>query len=345
MSQVAVCPQVVSAGRAGAQVRAARVCGLGAYVPEQVLTNRDLEQMVDTSDEWIVSHTGISQRHIARDDQACSDLAAEAASMALARSGIPRDQIELILVATVTPDHSFPATACYVQDKLGLPQCACFDVGTGCTGFIYGLAIGGAFVAAGLHDYVLVMAAETLSKVTDWEDRSTCVLFGDGAGAAVLGPTEPGDGLLAYHMVTDGSVADLLQLPAGGSRQPITPDALQRREQYIRMAGHDVFKLAVRGIPEVALAALDKAGLVPEDVDLLVMHQANQRIIDAAAKRFDLPPEKVVCNVDRYGNTSAASIPIALAEAEEDGRLQRGSIVLMVGFGAGFSLGACVVRW
>ena len=346
MSDVLVEPRIAAPRPGLLPVRSARPCGLGFHVPERVLTNHDLESMVDTSDEWIVSHTGIRERHIASDDEACSDLAAEAARKALEGSGIDPRDIGLLVVATVTPDRVFPATAAYVQQRLGLPQSiCCFDLVSGCTGFIYALAAGSAFISSGMYEHALVIGADLLSKMTNWEDRATCVLFGDGAGAAVLGPAEPGDGILSHAMSNDGSAAELLFIPAGGSRQPITPEALARGEQYIHMLGHDVFKLAVRGIPEVALEALERAHMVPEDVDLLVMHQANQRIIDAAARRFGLPPDRVVSNLDRYGNTSAASIPIALAEAEEDGRLQPGDIVLMVGFGAGFSLGACVVRW
>jgi len=333
-------------GEGGADtVGGSRIVAIGSHVPEKVLTNADLEQMVDTTDEWIVSHTGIRERHIASDGEATSDLSIAAARRALEKCDIDPQQIGLVIVATVTPDEPFPATASFVQHALGLQRCAAFDVINGCTGFIYGLALASSLIRTRQEQYVLVIAAETLSKITDWQDRSTCVLFGDGAGAAVVGPAEPGTGILAVEWSTNGSAAHLLNLPAGGSRRPITHELIDQRQHYIKMQGHEVFKLAVRGIPEISLGALHKAGLTPQDVDLLVMHQANQRIIDAAAKRFDLPPEKVAVNVDRYGNTSAASIPIALAEAEQQGRLKPGDIVLMVGFGAGFSLGAAVVEW
>jgi 3-oxoacyl-[acyl-carrier-protein] synthase-3 len=315
------------------------------YVPEQVLTNRDLEAMVETSDEWIVSRTGIRERRIASRDQASSDLAYEASLKALERAGIAAEDLDLILVATITPDMAFPATACILQDKLGARKAAAFDLSAACSGFIYGLAAASSFISTGMYKYVLVVGAECLSRITDYEDRNTCILFGDGAGAAVLGPVREGAGFRSFVLGADGSGGDLLKLPAGGSRLPITGEVLAQRLQYLKMAGRDVFKFAVRVMGNSADEALAKAGLSREDIDLLVPHQANMRIIQAALERLGLGPEKCAINLDRYGNVSAASIPIALAEAVETGRVQSGDRLLLVGFGGGLTYGACVLIW
>jgi len=325
----------------------AKVLGLGAYLPERVLTNAELEARpeLETSDEWIVRRTGIRERRLAADDQATSDLATLAAQACLADAGMAPEDLDLIIVATVTPDMLFPATACLVQRNLDARKAAAYDVLLGCTGFVSALATGAQFVENGSLDHILVIGAETLSRITNWTDRATCVLFGDGAGAVVLGPGEAGEGLLSFVMSNNGQAADLLKQPAGGSRQRVTPEAAAAHLDCVHMEGKELFRLAVEGVPVVAEAAIEKAGLGPEDIDLLVMHQANTRIIDAAADRLGFPAEKKVVTIARHGNTSAASMPLALAELRAQGGLSRGDTVLLVGFGAGFALAAAVLRW
>ncbi|NSW55045.1 MAG: ketoacyl-ACP synthase III [Armatimonadetes bacterium] len=327
------------------EVRGACIKGLGAYVPERVLTNQDLCDIVDTSDEWIVEHTGIRERRILADDQASSDLAFEAARKALENAGISVDDLDMIIVATITPDMPFPATASIVQDMLGAKGVGTFDVVTGCTGWVQALVTGSQYIQTGAADHVLVIAAESLTRITNWTDRSTCVLFGDGACAAVLGPCAPGQGLLAFAMDTQGDSAELLMIPAGGSRTRLTPEALADYQHLLQMDGHEVFKLAVRGVPEIARRCMEKAGLEMSQVDVCVLHQANLRIIDAAAKRLDIPYERMVINLDKYGNTSAASVGIALDEYARETGLKPGDVVLLVAFGAGFSLASAVFRW
>ncbi|MEA3400684.1 MAG: beta-ketoacyl-ACP synthase III [Armatimonadota bacterium] len=329
-------------------LRPAVITGVGSYVPERVLTNADLEEIVDTSDEWIVSHTGIRERRIASDEQATSDLGIEASLRALEDAGIGPEDLGLIVCATVTPDHLFPATANIIQDRIGAENAAAFDLLSGCTGFVYGLYVARQFIATGESDPVLVIAAEKLTSITDWTDRSTCVLFGDGAGAAVVaaGDGDPDRvGLVAFELESYGEHGGLLIVPAGGSRQPLDEELLAAHDDCLHMSGPELFKLAVRGIPEVAGKTIARAGITNRDIDWVVMHQANMRIIDAAARRLDIPNERMVVNVDRYGNTSGASMAIALDEVYRDGRLQPGDNVLMVGFGAGFSLGGAVIRW
>ncbi|MGQ9729960.1 MAG: beta-ketoacyl-ACP synthase III [Candidatus Zipacnadales bacterium] len=330
-----------------AHIISAKIWGLGSYLPDRILTNAELEARAElnTSDEWIVRRTGIRERHLAAEDQATSDLCNRAAQACLADAGVSPEQIDLIIVATVTPDMMFPATACLVQRDLGATNAAAFDLVLGCTGFVAGLATGAQFIATRACKHVLVIGADTLSRITDWQDRSTCVLFGDGAGAVLLGPGEPGTGLLSFSMVNNGHASDLLTLPAGGSREPVSVETIQARRHFIHMEGKELFRLAVEGIPIVAEAALRKAGLRPADIDHLVMHQANVRIIEAAAKRLRLSEEKVVVTIDRHGNTSAASMPLALDVLRAQGRLSAGDLVLLVGFGAGFALAAAVVRW
>ncbi len=321
------------------------ICGVGSYLPDKVLTNADLERIVDTTDEWIVSHTGIRERRIAADDQATSDLALPAGQRALQDAGIGPEDLNLVIVTTVTPDHFFPATACIVQDKIGARNAGAFDLVSGCTGFVYGLSVASQFIENGQMDYALVISAEKLSCIADWTDRSTCVLFGDGAGAAVVGAGEPDLGILAFVLESYGEHGDLLRIPAGGSRMRINEEILARHDDCLRMEGPELFKLAVRGVPEVSEKVIAKAGLTNSDIDWVVMHQANIRIIEAAAKRMDIPEERLVVNVDKYGNTSAASMAIALDEVYRQGKLRRGDNVLLVGFGAGFTLGGAVVRW
>ena len=330
------------------QLRSVGIAGLGMYVPERVLTNRDLETLVDTTDDWIVTRTGIRERRIAGEHEATSDLAFPAAREALQRAGVAPDggDLDLIIVATCTGDmQSFPATASLLQERLGTRRAAAFDVAAVCSGFVYAMEVGAQFVATGAYENVLVVGAETMSRVLDWSDRSTCILFGDGAGAVVLRACPEGEGILGSVLGSDGSGAALLNVPAGGSRRPLTPALIEQKQQYLMMKGREVFRFAVEIMGEAAVQALDKAGLTPGDVDLFIPHQANTRIIDAAAKRLGLAPDKVFVNVDRYGNTSAASIPMALYEAWRDGRIRPGDVVVTVGFGAGLSWGASVIRW
>ena len=328
-----------------ATTRPVGITGVGYSVPPRVLTNFDLERMVETSDEWIRTRTGIAERRIADPDVATSDLALSAASQALANARMQPERLDLIVVATVTPDAPFPATACIVQDKLGASRAGAFDMEAGCTGFIYGVSLASQAVATGACDAALVIGAEVLTRVVDWTDRSTCVIPGDGAGAGVLQPVEEGRGILSFVLRADGSGGDLLKLPAGGSRIPTTAETVSKGLHYAYMDGNEIFRFAVRVVEEVAVECLDKAGLTLAEVDLIIPHQANLRIIEACAKRMGIAQEKWVCNVDRYGNTSAASIPIALAETVESGRLTQGQLVLLVGFGAGLTYGAVAMRW
>ncbi len=321
------------------------IIGTGSYLPEKVLTNKDLENMVDTTDKWIVSRTGIRERRIAAEDQASSDLAVEASRKALEAAGVTADQLDLIIVATVTPDMMFPATACLLQDRLGAKKAAAFDLSAACSGFLYGIATASQFIQSGMYRYALVVGVDCLSKITNWEDRNTCVLFGDGAGAVVLGPVEEGSGFLSFELGADGSGGDLLKQPAGGSRLPASRDTVDGRLHTISMAGREVFKFAVRVMGNAAEEALAKAGMTKEDIDFLVPHQANTRIIDAAVKRFGLSEEKVIINLDRFGNMSSASIPVALDEALHQGRIKKGNTLVLVGFGGGLTWGAAVLKW
>jgi 3-oxoacyl-[acyl-carrier-protein] synthase-3 len=326
-------------------VRGARIAGTGSYVPPKVLTNQDLEHMVETSDEWIVSRTGIRERHLAEDGVASSDLAAEAAKKALGEAGIPPEEVQLMIVGTVTPDRMFPSASCSLQEKLGTFNAAAFDLSAACSGFIYGLSVASGLIGTGAMDRILVVGVETLSKITDWEDRNTCVLFGDGAGAAVVVPCEPGRGVLATSLGSDGSLGCLLELPAGGSLHPATQETLDSRMHFIKMKGNEVFKSAVRAMETVARDALDKAGVGADELDLLIPHQANLRIVEATAKRLGVSMDRVFVNVHKYGNTSAASVPLALDEARKGGRIKDGDLVGLVAFGAGFTWGAAVLRW
>lgn len=321
------------------------IIGIGYSVPERKLTNADLEKMVDTSDEWITTRTGIKERRIAADDVATSDMAAAAGARALADAGLKPADIDLVIVATSTGDYPVPHTASIVQHLLEIPAAAAYDLAAGCSGFVYALDQAWHSVRSGGYRHALVIGAELVSRITNWEDRSTCVLFGDGAGAVVVGQTEPGYGVEATYLGSDGSGADKLCIPGGGSRRALTDAALSRGDQYLHMAGNDVFKFAVRIMADAALEVRERAGWQADEVDLFVPHQANIRIIEAAAKRLELTDERIFINVDRYGNTSAASIPIALGEAVESGRLKRGDKIICVGFGAGLSWGAAAVRW
>lgn len=321
------------------------ILGTGKYVPERVLTNHELEQMVETNDEWIVTRTGIRERRLVNADQASSDLAYEASLKALSAAGISAEQLDLIIVATITPDMSFPSTACILQEKLGAKKAAAFDLSAACSGFIYGLANASNFIALGTYKYALVVGAECLSKITDYTDRNTCILFGDGAGAVVLGEVPEGRGFKSFELGADGSGGELLRISGGGSRCPVSPQSIENKQHFIYMAGSEVFKFAVRIMGNAAEEALRKAGMEKTDIDLLVPHQANIRIIQSALNRLDLSEDKCMINLDKYGNVSAASIPIALAEAVEMGRVSDGDCIVLVGFGGGLTWGASVIVW
>lgn len=318
---------------------------MGRALPDKVVTNKDLEKIVDTNDEWIRTRTGICERRIADEKTATSDLAVEAAQKAIKNSGITPEQIDMIIIATVTPDMAFPSTACLVQKELNGMNAACFDIEAACTGFLYGLSIGSQFIENGTYKYVLVIGAETLSKITDWEDRNTCVLFGDGAGACILGPSKDDSKILAFDLGSDGTRGELLTQPAGGSRLPASNETVNNKKHFIHMSGNEVFKFAVRVMGDTALRALDKAGKEPEEIDYLVPHQANLRIINSAVKRLNLKQEKVFINLSKYGNMSAASIPVALDEAQEQGEISKGDLVVLVGFGGGLTWGSTVMIW
>lgn len=324
----------------------ARIIGTGSFVPARVLTNADLEKLVDTSDEWIVTRTGISERHIASDDEATSDLAYQAAKAALESAGVDAGDLDMILVATATPDMFFPSTACILQDRLGARRAGGLDVSAACSGFIYGLAVANGLIRAGTARTVLLLGAETLTKVVNWQDRNTCVLFGDGAGAVVLRADEGERGVLSVHLYADGSKGPLLILPGGGSRHPVSQAVLDAGLTKIQMnSGNEVFKLAVRAMEDAALTALKQNGYDVADVDFIVTHQANMRIISALGQRLGLPDHKVVANLKRVGNTSAASIPLALDEAVRDGRVQAGHLVLLCAFGGGLTWASSLIRW
>ncbi|HPT06575.1 MAG TPA: beta-ketoacyl-ACP synthase III [Candidatus Omnitrophota bacterium] len=318
--------------------------GIGSYVPEKILTNADLEKMVDTSDEWITSRTGIKERRIIAQSEATSDLAYKAALQALAEAKLKPEQIDLIIVATITPDMQFPSTACFVQHKLGATNAFCFDVAAACAGFVYAVTIAKQFIARGALKNALVIGSETLSTITDWQDRNTCVLFGDGAGACVLSEVKSG-GILSSYLGSDGSMSDILMVPGGGSRNPASHETIDQRQHFIKMRGNELFKIAVNVMAEAACKAVEKAGLKADDIDLVIPHQANIRIIMAVAKKLGLTEEKVFFNIEKYGNTSSASTIIALTEAVKIGRVRKGDIILLDAFGAGLTWGACVIQW
>lgn len=321
------------------------VLGTGKYVPERILTNQELETMVETNDEWIVTRTGIRERRIAAEGQATSDLCYEAALIALNNAGITADQLDLIIVATITPDMAFPSTACILQEKLGAKKAAAFDLSAACSGFVYGLANASNFIATGTYKHALIIGADCLSKITDYTDRNTCILFGDGAGAVVIGEVPEHRGFKSFELGADGTGGPLLKIEGGGSRNPSSQASIDQRLHYIYMAGAEVFKFAVRIMGNAADEALRKAGWEKTDIDLLVPHQANMRIIQASLNRLELTDEKCMINLDKYGNMSAASIPVALAEAVEQGRLNEGDRLVLVGFGGGLTWGASALVW
>jgi 3-oxoacyl-[acyl-carrier-protein] synthase-3 len=320
------------------------ITGIGCYAPARVMTNDELARIVDTSDEWIIERTGIRERRVARPDEALSDLALPAAKDALAQAGVDPSTVDLLVVATVTPDMLFPSTGAILADQLGAKDAAAYDLSAGCTGFVYALAQAHGMVAAGLAERALVVGGDVLSKIVDWEDRSTCVLFGDGAGAVVMERASDG-GFIGFELGADGSGGPQLYMPGGGSRAPASAETVAARQHYAKMNGREVFKFATRVLVDSAAKVLLQSGVPVEDVDLYVPHQANVRIIDHARKKLGIPEERTVVNVDRYGNTSSGSIPLALAEAEADGRLNSGDIVLMTGMGAGLTWGSALIEW
>ncbi len=328
-----------------AKLRHAHIIGWGKYLPEKVLTNAELARTMDTSDEWIVTRTGIRERRIAADDESTATLALEAARAALETTDLTPADLDLIIVASASPEHIFPATACLVQDALGAVNAGAFDLSAACSGWIYGLSLAAQAVATGAIDHALVIGAETLSRIVNWEDRGTCILFGDGAGAVVLGPSDQPGGVLSCVMGADGSGGETLALPAGGSKLPASPETVRKKLHTIQMDGRQVFRFATRVMRDAAEEAVAKAGLTMDDVALVIPHQANSRIIETAARGLKLPMERVFTNLEKYGNTSSASIPIALCEALEAGRIQAGDRVVTVGFGAGLTWGAAVVQW
>jgi len=323
----------------------ARIIGTGSYIPERVLTNFDLEKFLDTNDEWIVTRTGIRERRIAADGEFTSDLATKAARQALAMAGIGPESIDLIIVGTITGDFPWPATACLVQQQLGIKGGIAFDVSAACSGFVYALATATSFIEAGSVKRALVIGAEVLSRVVDWEDRNSCILFGDGAGAVVLEAQSGENGVISTHLHADGSYWELLYQKGFGSRHPASSKGLDERMPFLKMQGNEVFKVAVRSLSDVALEALEANNLTPRDINLFIPHQANRRILEATAKRIGLDDEQVLINVDRFGNTSGASIPIALDEANRAGRIKAGDVVVLDAFGGGFTWGAALLRW
>ena len=325
--------------------RRIKIRGTGFYVPDKILTNFDLEKMVDTSDEWILTRTGIKERRIAEDSQATSDLCIEASQRALKNARLEVKDIDMILVCTSTPDTLFPSTACWVQKGLKADHIPAFDISAGCTAFLYGMILAEGMILSGISKRTLLVGGELLTKITNWQDRNTCVLFGDAAGAVVLEESSDDSGMLSYYWKADGNLGDLLCMPAGGTRIPASVETVSQRLHCLQMKGNEVFKHAVKRMGEAALEALKRAGLKKEDIDYFIPHQANIRIIEATGERLNVPPEKVYVNIHKYGNVSVASIPISLDELRQEGKLHKGDIVLMDAFGAGFTWAAIVYRW
>jgi 3-oxoacyl-[acyl-carrier-protein] synthase-3 len=325
--------------------RTCSITGIGSYVPEKILTNHDLEKMVETSDEWITTRTGIKQRRIAAKDEFTSDMAVKAAQRAMKMAGVTAEQIDLVIVATITPDMPFPATACLVQHKLDAKRAAAFDLEAACSGFIYGLEVGQQFIMSRTYDTVLVIGAEKLSAITDWTDRNTCVLFGDGAGAVILQNRANSHGLLTAVMGADGGKGDLLFMPAGGSKCPASKDTVDSRMHFLRMEGKETFKNAIQAMQSAATEVLRRCEIDITRINCIIPHQANLRIIDALGERLGAKPEQLFINLDKYGNTSAASVAIALDEAVASGRVTRGDLILLMVFGAGLTWGAAIIEW
>jgi 3-oxoacyl-[acyl-carrier-protein] synthase-3 len=323
----------------------ARIIGTGSYAPQKVVTNHDLEKLVETSDQWITERTGIKERRVVEKGQTTSDLAYEASHRALKSAGLSAEDLDLILVATVTPDTYLPSLACVLQDKLHAKKAAAFDIFAACSGFIYGLAVAQAFIESGMYTNILLVGAEVLSRFTDWEDRNTCVIFGDGAGAVVLQKHAGKRGVLSTHLHSDGAFGDFITVPGGGALHPPSHDTVHKKMHYIKMKGNETFKVAVRALEDVVQEALTHNKVKAEEIDLLVPHQANLRIIQAMAQRLNMPMEKVVVTIDKYGNTSAASIPMALDEAVRDGRIKENNLILLEAFGGGLTWASALIRW
>lgn len=321
------------------------IIGTGSFLPEKIMKNCDLERIVDTSDEWITSRTGIRERRILEEGKATSDMGIEASKKALEDAKLDPLDVDLVIVATMTGDMITPSTACIIQDKLGCKNAAAFDVSAACSGFIYGLSVAYGLIKSGVYKNVLLVASEAMSRILDWQDRGTCILFGDGAGAAVISEVPEGRGILGLELGSDGSGKDNLLIPSGGSRSPVSQKTLDGREQYLRMEGSEVFKFAVRKIDETCKNLLKKTGLNSDDIDLFIPHQANTRIIDSAVKKLKIPKEKTFVNLDKYGNMSAASIPVALDEALKQGKISDGDNILLVGFGGGLTWGSAILKW
>ncbi len=326
-------------------MRKSRILGTGSAIAEKKITNHDLESMVDTNDEWIRTRTGIENRYFADEDTCTSHLASRASLKALEAAGLKAEDIDMIIVATITPDMALPATACLVQEQIGATKASAFDLEAACSGFLYGMAVADQFIATGFYEHVLVIGAEVLSRILDMEDRNTCVLFGDGAGAVVMGPSKDDKGILSFELGADGSGGKFLHMPAGGSKIPASKESVENRLHYVKMEGSDVFKFAVRAMESSSIASINKAGLKIEDVNYMVPHQANIRIIQSAAKKLNLPMEQVKVNLNQYGNMSAASIPVALDEAVRENNIKSGDNVVMVGFGGGLTWASCVMKW
>lgn len=327
------------------ELKSVGIIGVGSYKPSKIMSNDDLEKMVDTSNEWIVSRTGIEERRIAEENESTSDLAYKAAIKALENAKVNAEDLDLIIVATMTPDYFTPATAALVQNKLGAKKAAAFDLSSACSGQVYGLVVAQNFIATGAYKKVLVIGAETLSKVIDWTDRNTCILFGDGASAMVLSEVETGYGIKSFHMAADGSGEQALLVPAGGSRKPASNETVENREHFLKMNGKEVFKFAVNVIPETVSKTLEKVNMTLENVDLIVPHQANYRIVSSAAKKMNYPEDKFYMNLNKLGNTSGASIGLALDEALEKGMIKKGDNLIFVGFGAGLSYASMLLTW
>lgn len=327
------------------QNQIASITGVGSYLPEKILTNHALEELVDTTDDWILQRTGIRERRIVENGVTTSDLGAIASLKAIENAGISAEEIDMIITSTITPDYLFPSTACCLQKQIGAVHASAFDISAACAGFVYALSIGQSVINSGAARTVLVVGAECLSKITDYTDRATCILFGDGAGAVVLQNNKEKHQILDTRVVSDGTYADVLIIPGGGSKHPATTESLQERLHYIRFKGKEVFKLAINTITNLVIETAQKNGFAVQDIDLIIPHQSNLRIIEATMERLKLPMEKAFVNIDKYGNTSSASVPIAIDEAQQEGRLRKGDLVMLVAFGGGLTWGSCVIRW
>ena len=327
------------------QNQRASITGIGSYLPSKVLTNYDLEKMVDTSNDWIIQRTGIKERRIVENGVTTSDIATQASLRAMEDAGVSPKDLDMIITSTITPDHIFPSTSCYIQQKIGSTRACAFDILAACAGFIYALSIGQSFINSGAMKTVLVVGAECLSKITDYTDRATCVLFGDGAGAVILQRDPVKHEILSSRLAADGSEADVLIMPGGGARNPASLESVQQRLHYIQFRGKEVFKLAINNITNLILETARENGLTLDDIDLIIPHQSNLRIIEATMEKLGLPMEKAFVNIDKYGNTSSASVPIAIDEARKEGRLRKGNIVMLVAFGGGLTWGSSVIRW